>query len=74
MTAPGPGPQQKTSITWAMNLSTLILLVSWQARRPQRNSYSEGLLLGIFLYSRYLSGEEDRLLPLAVYTCCHLSC
>lgn len=51
---PLPGPKQRLSVTWAMNRSTLILLVSWRARRPQRNSYSGGLLLGTFLYSRYL--------------------
>lgn len=51
---PSPGPKQRLSVTWAMNRSTLILLVSWRARRPQRNSYSGGLLLGTFLYSRYL--------------------
>lgn len=47
-------PEHGLCLTWAMNLSTLILLVSWQARRPQRNSYSGGLLLGTFLYSKYL--------------------
>ena len=47
-------PEHRLCLTWAMNLSTLILLVSWQARRPQRNSYSGGLLLGTFLYSKYL--------------------
>lgn len=62
---PAPGlTRQRPSLTWAMNLSTLILLVSWRARRPHRNSYSGGLLLGIFLYSKYLSGEESNQLGL----------
>lgn len=67
----GPAPRRGSlSITWAMNLSTLILLVSWRARRPQRNSCSGGLLLGIFLYSRYLSGEENKPLPPVRQTRC----
>lgn len=60
MPTPVPGPKQRLSITWAMNLSTLILLVSWWARRPQTNSYSGGLLLGTFLYSRYLNARGEQ--------------
>lgn len=53
-------PEHRLCLTWAMNLRTLILLVSWQARRPQRNSYSGGLLLGTFLYSRYLRERRQQ--------------
>ena len=63
-------PEERLCLTWAMNLSTRILLVSWRARRPQRNSYSGGLLLGIFLYSRYLSERGNQPLPAAREASC----
>lgn len=67
---PRPGTPHRFPGTWAMNLRTLILLVSWRARRPHRNSYSGGLLLGIFLYSRYLSQRGKCPWLLSQQTCC----